>query len=191
MTDEVASLDLVRQGDTTALSAVFDANADRLFRLASHLLRDSAEAEDVVQQAFVALLTHREGFDGRSRIGTWLYRVAYNACVDRLRARRRVAPGVIDDEAPLPMPASFAHWQRPPDEQLIDAQTRAHIDAALHQLPESLRVVVLLRDVEEASTAETAEALGISEGAVKVRLHRARLLLRERLAGVFGRARTA
>lgn len=187
--DDAALLEALRAGDSAALAAVFDAYADRLYRLALGLLQDPVEAEDVVQEAFLTLMTHLDRFEGRSRVGTWLYRVAYNASLDRLRQRQPEPLPEQDSEGPddPPMPRALVEWRLTPEEILADAEALAELDQAVAELPEALRAVFILRDIEGLSTAETAEALGISPGAVKVRLHRARLALRERLTEIFGR----
>ena len=183
------SLDALRAGDPAALAALFEAFADRIYRLALSVLRDPAAAEDIVQETFVSAITHLDRFEGRSSLGTWLYRVAYNASLDYLR-RRREEPLPADepeDEAgeAIPLPRSLVEWTVTPEQRLADGEVTAELDRAIGELPESLRVVFLLRDIDELSTQETAEALGLSEGAVKVRLHRARLALREQLSVYF------
>lgn len=183
-------LKAIRAGDRRALAAVFDRYADRLYRLAYGVLRDRAEAEDVVQESFLALIDRIDTFEGRSRVSTWLYRVAYNRSIDRVRERRRASPGV-DDDAAVPMPRSLADWSKQPDEILVDREARDMLERAIGDLPERLRAVFVLRDVEGLSTAETADVLGITTAATKVRLHRARLQLRERLADYFGRTPTS
>lgn len=191
MFDDAAALAALQAGDMSALAALFDTHSDRVYRLALGLLHDPAEAEDVVQETFLALLSHLNRFEGRSRLGTWLYRVAYNASMDRLRQRGNVAlpadqPDQDDDSGP-PLPRTLVAWQLTPEQILLDAESRAALDAAIQKLPTTLRTVFMLRDIEGCSTAETAEVLSISASAVKVRLHRARLILREQLAGYFGK----
>ena len=188
MADDAAILQALRAGDASALAALFDTYADRLYRLAQGLLRNPDEAEDVVQETFLKALTHLDRFEGRSRLSTWLYRVAYNASIDRLRRQGESALPSDDRETEeagaVPLPQVLVEW-RTPEEILIDAEAQAALDEAIQALSESLRVVFVLRDIEGLSTAETAQVLGISPGAVKVRLHRARLALRERLALLF------
>ena len=179
----------LRAGDPAAFEQLFEANADRLYRLAFGLLGDPAAAEDVVQEAFMAVIKDVATFEGRASLSTWLYRVAYNASIDRLRRK---------PEAPLPgdepgdeletavIPQAFVNWDLTPEQMLANAEVRQHLDQAIHALPAGLQAVFMLRDVEGLSTAEAAEALGLSISATKVRLHRARLLLRETLAGYFG-----
>lgn len=173
----------LRAGDDAALSALFERYADRIYRLAEGLLDDAAEAEDVVQESFVKALTNLDRFEGRSGIGTWLYRVAYNTAMDRLRKRGRGLLAYEEDDEPLPH--SLADWSSTPEERLLDSEARAALDRATDTLSAPLRAVFILRDMEGLSTVEAAEALGITESAAKVRLHRARLQLRERLSEYF------
>lgn len=180
-------LTALRAGDPAALAALFEARADQLYRLALSLLRDPAEAEDVVQETFLKALTRLEQFEGRARLDTWLYRVAYNASLDRLRRR---APEPLPEDEPEaeggPLPQVIVEWSLTPENRLLDAEARAMLETAIQALPATLRPVFLLRDIEGLSGEETAEALGLNAGVVKVRLHRARLALRERLSAYFG-----
>ena len=180
-------LTALRAGDPAALAALFEARADQLYRLALSLLRDPAEAEDVVQETFLKALTRLEQFEGRARLDTWLYRVAYNASLDRLR--RRVPEPLPEDEPEAEgglLPQVIVEWSLTPENRLLDAEARAMLETAIQALPATLRPVFLLRDIEGLSGEETAEALGWNAGVVKVRLHRARLALRERLSAYFG-----
>jgi len=180
----------LKRRDPAALAVLFDTYADRLYGLALKLVGQPSAAEDVVQESFLKLLTHAEGFAGRSALTTWLYRVAWNASLDRLRARGREQPLEPADDAALPLPATFTDWRVSPEALAHDRELRQALDAAIAALPTSLRAVFLLRDVEELTTAEAATVLGLSEANVKVRLHRARLELRERLSQRLGRRGT-
>jgi len=183
-------LGALRRRDPAALAVLFDTYADRIYGLALKLVGEPSGAEDVVQESFLKLLTHAEGFAGRSALATWLYRVAWNASLDRLRARGREQPLEPADDAALPLPATFTDWRVSPEALAHDRELRQALDAAIAALPTSLRAVFLLRDVEELTTAEAATVLGLSEANVKVRLHRARLELRERLSQRLGRRGT-
>jgi RNA polymerase sigma-70 factor (ECF subfamily) len=188
MFEDTSLLKALQAGESGALAVLFEKYADRIYRLALGLLRDPSSAEDVLQETFLAALTHLNQFEGRSSLGTWLYRVAYNNSMGRLRQHREVSlPGdePDSDEQDIPLPNSLVAWELTPEEILADEEARAQLDVAIGKLSETLRAVFILRDIEELSTAETAEALGLTESAVKVRLHRARLDLRERLAGYF------
>jgi RNA polymerase sigma-70 factor (ECF subfamily) len=181
--DEIACLEAMRRGDPACLGGFFEAWGDRLYRLALRLTGDPATAEDVVQEAFLKLMRGADRIEGRSGLATWLYRVAYNASLDRLRERRALLQLPEDEhDAPLPQPTALAPLPRSPEALLRDAETRQALEQAIAELPHAQRAAFLLRDVEGLTTAEAAEALGLSEANLKVRLHRARLRLRERLA---------
>lgn len=181
--DETACLEAMRRGDPACLGAFFEEWGDRLYGLALRLLRDPAAAEDVVQESFLKLMSNAERIEGRARLATWLYRVVYNACIDRLREQKRLVPVPDDaDEAAVPMPSVLVDFRLSPEEMLRDAQTREALEEAIASLSPTLRAAFLLRDVEGLTTAEAAEALSVSEANLKVRLHRARLALRERLS---------
>ena len=181
--DERACLESMRRGDPACLGDFFEAWGDRLYRLSLRLTGDPAAAEDVVQEAFLKLMAGADSIEGRSRLTTWLYRVAYNASMDRLREGKRTTPVPEEqDDGALPMPSLLVDFRFSPEAMLKDAEVRRALDEAIASLPPSLRAAFLLRDVEGLSTAEAAEALSLTETNLKVRLHRARLLLRERLS---------
>jgi RNA polymerase sigma-70 factor, ECF subfamily len=187
MVDENAFLKtFLSEQPAAILDGLFELYADRIYRMALSILNDPLLAEDMVQETFLSAITHRASFAGRSRLNTWLYRIAYNACQDQLRRRPMSAlpegDGDFPDEAPVPMPQTIATWPMTPEQAYLDRETQVELDRAILGLPPNLRAVFLLRDIEDLSIQETAEALGISTGAVKVRLHRARLLLRERMS---------
>jgi RNA polymerase sigma-70 factor (ECF subfamily) len=182
-TDEMACLEAMRRGEPGCLGAVFETWADRLYGLALRLLGDPAAAEDVVQEAFLKLMAGASRVEGRSRLATWLYRVVYNASMDRLRDQKREVPAAFEEEENgAPAPTLRVDLRLSPEKMLKDTELRAALDRAIASLPTPHRAVFLLRDVEGLSTLEAAEALGISEVNLKVRLHRARLQLRERLS---------
>jgi RNA polymerase sigma-70 factor (ECF subfamily) len=173
----------LRQRDGEALALVFERYADKIYRLAVNLLHDEQQADGVVQNAFLALIEHIDRFEGRADVGTWLYRVGYNECLMRLRA---VKPAVeLDGMEEDTMPGIFIDWGGVPDQIIGSREAADEMGRAIAALKPDLRAAFVLRDVEELSTAETAQILGISEAAVKVRLHRARLALRECLAAYF------
>lgn len=184
MSDEQHLIIRLQQRDGDALSQVFNDHADQIYRLAISLLHDDQQADGVVQNTFLALIKHIDRFEGRASIGTWLYRVAHNECMSRLRrAKPQLAlDDMLDDDF---MPDNFTSWNSVPDTVLNSREALDEMDKAIASLSLTLRSVFVLRDVEGLTTAETAVALEISESAVKVRLHRARLLLREKLAAYF------
>lgn len=189
MQEDANLLHSMKAGDPQACSLLFETYSDRIYRLALGVLGQAEEAEDVVQETCLKALTHRDQFAGRSSIGTWLYRIAYNASLERLR-RKESFPlppedGIQEDEdAFIPMPGNFVEWHTP-EALTLGGEDRRVLELQVQSLPESLRTVFVLRDIEELSTAEVAGVLGITESLVKVRLHRARLSLRERLADHF------
>jgi RNA polymerase sigma-70 factor (ECF subfamily) len=189
MTSERQLLEALRRRDQEAFTQLFQSHSDRIFRLAANMLGDDDQAEDVVQDTFSRFFENLDKFEGRSRIGTWLYRVAYNAAIDRLRRSRpnlTLDDNPDPDDASLPAPAAIADWSQAPEAVLDSIEAQAELDAAIAELPPSLRAAFILFDVEGLSGAETAEVLGTSAGAVRVRVHRARLLLRESLTEYFG-----
>lgn len=151
-------------------------------------MKDPHEAEEVLQETFISAFRALPKFEGRSQLGTWLYRIGYNAALMRLR--KRPAPTQSLDE-PLTsdggdlIPRQLVDWGSVPDDLLLTRELRTVLNAALQTLPTTLRTVFVLRDIEGLSTAETAEVLGLTETNVKVRLHRARVALRERLTRYF------
>jgi RNA polymerase sigma-70 factor (ECF subfamily) len=189
MQEDPNLLQSMKAGDPQACEVLYNTYADRIYRLALGLLGEPQEAEDVVQETCLKALTHRGSFAGRSSFGTWLYRIAYNASLERLRLKDPLPlpqeeGAAAEEDLSIPMPGNFVEWQTP-EAQAIGGEDRATLEGAIQSLPETLRTVFVLRDLEELSTMEVAEVLEISEALVKVRLHRARLTLRERLAGHF------
>jgi RNA polymerase sigma-70 factor (ECF subfamily) len=186
MESEQTLVDALRRGEKAAFAQLFEANADKIYHLALKLLGDEQQADGIVQETFLAAIEKIDRFEGRSRLSSWLYRIAYNAAMDRLRAKQPLAfVEDFDAEDELPPPVIMADWANLPEEALTRAETAAQLDAAIDRLSPTLRATFILRDVEELSTSETAEVLDISEAAVKVRLHRARLALRETLSEYF------
>jgi len=188
MPDETALLQGLRRCDPAAFTELFELYSDRVFRLAVRFLNDEREAEEVVQDTFLAVFEKIDGFEGRSRLGTWIYRIAANFALMRLRARRpddRSLDAEPGDEGEAILPAVLADWTSAPESLLSSTEALAAMEHAIAELPDALRTAFVLRDLEELSTEDAAETLGITPGALKVRLHRARLLLRERLSAYF------
>lgn len=182
--DEDALLAGLRRGEPDACTCLVKRFAPLVYAQAVRLLEDADEAEGVLQLAFIKACERLDSFEGRSGLGTWLYRIATNEALMQLRRR---APHVALDAVaetlqPSDMPQQLGPWSVDPAAAALDGELRARLDAALATLPETLRVVFVLRELEGLSTEETANALGIGVSAVKVRLHRARLRLRELLA---------
>ena len=162
--------------------------ADRLYNLIFKLLGNPQEAEDALQETFVSAFRNIHRFEGRSQLGTWLYRIAHNTALMRLRIKR---PNTVSIDEPVTLedgetlPRQLYDWRDLPEDETLSSEALAYMDAAIAELPEPLRTVFILRDIEELSTTEVGEVLNLSEPAVKSRLHRARLFLRERLSEYF------
>ncbi len=176
----------VGAGERDAFTQLMRRYNQRLYRLARAMLRDDAEAQDALQDAYLAAYRAIDTFRGDAQFSTWLSRIVVNACLARLRrnARRQaVAPMVsiaANDEPDLEL-MDISH-EASPDDALMRAQVRALLERKLDALPEAFRVVFVLRCVEELSVEETAQCLGIPEATVRTRHFRARSLLRESLA---------
>lgn len=183
-----AFLTRLQAGDPLAFAQFVEDNQDRIYNLALKMLNDPHEAEDVLQETFLNAYKALPDFKGRSSLSTWLYRIASNASLMRLRKKR---PDTVSVDEPLileageSLPRQLADWSSLPEDELLNSESRQVMDEAISQLPESLRIVFILRDIEGLSTAETGEVLDLSDGVVKTRLHRARLWLRERLSTYF------
>lgn len=186
--------DLVRRaqaGDFSAFETLVVRHERRLFTTAFRIVRQTHDAEEVVQQTFVSAIEHIGSFREEASFATWIGRIATNHALALLRKRSRRTVPLAEDQSreeysDLPHPEFIAEWAETPDEIAARRETRQLLDKALDELDEKYRLVFVLRDVEGLSTEETAAALAISVSNVKVRLMRARLMLRERLTRLFG-----
>jgi RNA polymerase sigma-70 factor (ECF subfamily) len=186
--EDRALLARIRAGDKAACAECIEQHSPEVYRLALRLMRNEAEAEDVVQETFLSAFKAIDKFEGRSGLATWLYRIAHNAALMRLRRVRPDQVSVDDEEVfgeGLPVPTQMHDWCCLPERDFESSEARAELERAIHDLPEKLRVVFVMRELEGLSTEETAETLDVSMDVVKVRLHRARLQLRERLSSYF------
>jgi RNA polymerase sigma-70 factor (ECF subfamily) len=189
--NEAELLRRLRAGDSGAYREFVEQNSASVYSIALKLLDDEQEAEDVLQETFLNAFEALDRFEARSKLSTWLYRIAYNASLMRLRKRKQMTafsldqPLNEDNEETAFVSRHLVDWAAVPDDQLLTAEARAEMDQAIAELPESLRATFILRDMQGLSGAETADVLGISVQAVKNRLHRARLQLRERLSVYF------
>jgi RNA polymerase sigma-70 factor (ECF subfamily) len=173
----------LRARDENAFETLLRTYMARLLRVARRFLKNEEDARDAVQDAFIAAFRGIDRFQAGSKLSTWLHRIVVNAALMKLRSRRRHPEEEID--ALLPRFAADGHqveesrdWSMSAEEMVQREETRELVRQSIDKLPESYRVVLLMRDIEEMSTEETAEALGITPTAVKVRLHRARQALR-------------
>jgi RNA polymerase sigma-70 factor, ECF subfamily len=179
----------IRDGDETACESLVRKHAGRMLAVARRFLRTEEDSEDAVQDAFFSAFRSLDGFEGNSALGTWLHRIVVNVCLMKLRTQARSREVRIEDL--LPTFDETGHHSRPVwpwgDQavaQLTQAETRAHVRTCIDQLPYPYRQVLLLRDIEELDTEQTAQHLGINPGAVKTRLRRARQALRTLLEPV-------
>ncbi len=189
---DVALVARARAGDFSAFDALVERHERGLYALAMQLLQSRADAEDVVQESFLAAMERLEGFRGEAAFGTWVRRIARNKALNILRRRRtwRQEPAEEFHEAQLERPELIAQWRADVERSMDRAEMARVLEAGIAQLTAGQRAAFVLRDLEGLSTAEAAEALQISEGALKVRLLRARLALREHLTRTFGDACT-
>ena len=184
--EDDALLAAVRDKDEQASAQFVRRHYRRMLATALRLVGDAALAEDCVQEAFLNAFRSLDRFEGRSSVATWLHRITVNACLMKLRTRQRNAEEPIDDLLPVFDQngcRSESPWtvMRAVDDLVADRQIRDIVIEKIGELPETSRIVLFLRDIEELDTRETAEALAISESAVKVRLHRARAALKKLL----------
>jgi RNA polymerase sigma-70 factor (ECF subfamily) len=183
------SLTLLRNGDRVQFARLVDAYSTPIYRLALKMLGNEQDAEDVLQTTFLKALQHIADFEGRSSLSTWMYRIAAN---EALMLMRRKRPSISLDEEPQDddgepgQPMQLADWGALPENELASVEAKRQLERAIRALPDKLRVVFLLRDIEGLSIRETGEALDLTETAVKTRLLRARLHLREQLSEYFG-----
>ncbi len=178
----------LQAGDQAAYAQLVDENASRIYRLALRMMGNEADAEDVLQETFLNAFKAIDRFEARSSLSTWLYRIASNAALMRLR---RKEPDQVSVDEPLErddgdlLPRQLFDFCCLPEEDLLRDEAREEMARAVEELPATLRSVFVMRDIEGLSTEETANALDLSISAVKSRLMRARLKLRERLSHYF------
>jgi len=182
------SLEALRAGDRTEFARMVDAYSTPIYRLGLKMLGSPQDAEDILQNTFLNALTHISGFEGRSSLSTWLYRIAANEALMLIRRRK---PNVnledlqTEGEDDVSLPEIFTDWSLLPEKELLSEEGKNAIEAAVKKIPENLRMVFILRDVEDLSIRETAEILNLTEVNVKARLLRARMALREHLSSYY------
>lgn len=185
---EPFSLEALRSGDRGEFARLVETYSPLVYRLGLKILSNAQDAEDVLQETFIKVFRNIDGFDGRASLSTWLYRIATNEALMMLRKKR---PDSISIEEPVENhevdlePLQIVDWCCMPEEELMSEEGRAALDQAVENLPHTLRVVFLLRDIEGLSTRDTAEVLDLTESAVKTRLSRARLRLRVELTAYY------
>jgi RNA polymerase sigma-70 factor (ECF subfamily) len=181
------SIDALRSGERDEFARLVDAYSGSIYRLGLKMLGREQDAEDVLQNTFIKILQNIAGFEERSSLSTWIYRIAANEALMMLRKMR---PEISLDDQGLETdedfaPIELADWSPLPESILLSGELKKYLDRAIEKLPESLRLVFILRDIEGLSIKETSEALNLTETNVKTRLLRARLNLREQLSVYF------
>jgi RNA polymerase sigma-70 factor (ECF subfamily) len=188
--DEAVLVAQAREGDTRAFGDLVRRYEGKIFRLANHITQNREDAEDVLQETFMKAYEHLEQFKGDSKFYTWIVRIAVNQALMKLRRRKTDKSVSLDEEIDTgedTVVREIAAWGENPEEQFTREELGEILDGAVQSLEPPYRSVFVLRDVEDLSTEETAEALGLSVPAVKSRLLRARLQLREKLTRLFKR----
>lgn len=186
--DKPIVLEALRNGDRAEFARLVETYSPMIYRLGLKMLNNPQDAEYILQETFINAYKHIGNFDGRSNVSTWLYRIATN---EALMSLRRKHPEIISFEKPTTYesepqePLQIVDWCCLPEEEFLTAEVRDRLNEAAARLPANLRVVFVLRDIEGLSTRETSQVLDISEMAVKTRLSRARLRLREDLSEYF------
>jgi len=183
------SLEKLQAGDREAFARLVDVTSGHVYRIALQILGDDQDAEDVLQETYIKAYRSLPGFEGRSSLTTWLYRIAVNEALMIVRKRK---PQTISVEANTSFDAEaeseslqIVDFCCLPEGELLSSESRAFLDQAIQNLPDTLRVVFVMRDIEGLSIQETADSLGLSESNVKTRLLRARLRLRQELSAYF------
>lgn len=188
--DESTLVTQAREGDTRAFAELVKRYEAKIFRLAQHITQNREDAEDVLQETFLKAYEHLDQFQGNSKFYTWIVRIAVNQALMKLRRRKTDKSVSLDesiDTGEDTVTREVAAWDEDPEQRFSREELGEILDSSIQSLAPTYRSVFLLRDVDDLSTEETAEALGISVPAVKSRLLRARLQLREKLTRFFKR----
>ncbi|MBC8164536.1 MAG: RNA polymerase sigma factor [Bryobacteraceae bacterium] len=188
--EEQALVESARAGDPQAFTVLVERYERKIYRLAKHITQNDEDAEDVLQEAFMKAYSNLDRFEGQSKFYTWLVRIAVNEALMKLRKRKSDRTVSIDEPHETEedtVTREIAVWDDDPEKKYSREELRDILEKSVDSLKPGFRTVFVLRDIEELSTEETAEALGISVPAVKSRLLRARLQLRERLTRLFKR----
>jgi RNA polymerase sigma-70 factor, ECF subfamily len=188
--DEPLLVAAAKSGDISAFETLVGRYERKIFRLAQNITQNREDAEDVMQEAFLKAYEHLDEFQGNSRFYTWLVRIAVNQALMKLRKRRpnQVSLDEDVDTGEETIPREVEDWGPSPEDRYEQTELSKILQTTIGELDPSFRIVFQLRDIEELSTEETAEALGLSVPAVKSRLLRARLKLRTKLGRYFRRS---
>ena len=180
----------LRAGDEEAVKELAERYSHRIYQMALRHMKNPEDAEEVTQDVLMKVYRKIDRFRGDAALSSWIYRITFNTAMSRLRTRKaekaaqQERAGIRqehDEASERPAPRHPADWSRMPDEELLRAQLRQAVAAALYELPEIYRVPVVLRDIEGLSTEEASHRLHVKDQTLKSRLHRGRLMLRERL----------
>jgi RNA polymerase sigma-70 factor (ECF subfamily) len=176
----------LRRGEEAAYETLVRREGPRLLSVARGLMQDEQEAQDALQEGFLKAFEAIDRFEGKSKLSTWLHRIVVNAALMRLRTRSRKPMGSIEDLLPAFLADGHPEhpalpWSEPADAAAMRHEVRALVRASIERLPDNYRNALRLADIEGLSIAEIAASFGISPNAVKIRLHRARMALRELL----------
>jgi RNA polymerase sigma-70 factor, ECF subfamily len=188
--DEGALVAKAKAGDAQAFTDLVNQYERKIYRLAKHITQNDEDAEDVLQESFLKAYEHLDNFQGNSKFYTWIVRIAVNESLMKLRKRKGDRTVPLDepvDTGEEMVTREIAVWEDNPEQRYSREEIQEILDKAVEGLKPDFRTVFILRDIEELSTEETAESLGISIPAVKSRLLRARLALREKLTRQFKR----
>lgn len=188
--DETALVERTREGDAKAFAALVRRYEGKIFRLAQNITQNREDAEDVLQETFLKAYEHLDQFQGNSKFYTWIVRIAVNQALMKLRKRKADKTVSMDetiDTGEDTVAREIAAWDENPEQRYSREEVGAILTSAIDSLAAPYRAVFVLRDMEELSTEETAEALDLSIPAVKSRLLRARLQLRDKLTRYFKR----
>ena len=186
--DDGKFIEKLKQGDREAFTTLVDEYSPKLYRLALRMLNDPYEAEDVLQETFINAYKGMAKFKGQAAISTWLYRIATNEALMRLRKKQ---PEYVAIDEPIEMPdgklitRDVKDWCCLPEAEFMTGEAQEKLDQAVAELSPALRSTFILRDLQGLSTRESAEILEVSEAAIKTRLLRARLQLRDSLSNYF------
>lgn len=185
--DESILVEKAKNGDKKALSQLVSTYSGRIYNLALRILRNKEDAEDILQETFMTVVEKLHTFDGRSGFFTWIYRIATNASLMKLRKKKLVFKDIGDDTdyAENVENRVFVDWTQDPSINIYDQEVKTKIDEAVNKLSEIYRSVFVLRDIEGLSIKETSAILNITEENVKIRLRRARQYLRDILSEYF------
>ena len=188
LADEAALVAGLRARDADAFETLVRLHVPRLLAVSRRMLGNEEDARDAVQDALLSAYRSIDRFEGHARISTWLHRIVVNAALMRLRTRRRKPEEPLDPLLPVfredgHHAQEIASWDEPADRLAEREETRRLVRDAIVSLPDAYREVLVLRDIEELDTADTARELGVTPNAVKIRLHRARQALRTKLDG--------